>query len=312
MIGPKIWTEGDEILATDLNKTGIGLRALEKSTPDMQLAVEPGVVSISGTIVKYAGGNSGSFSAPSSNPRIDLLCIDSAGALSIVQGTEAASPSAPTYPAGKYVIAEVYLRVGATSIKNTDDSTNGYIYRDVRAFFTGAGDQMVETFIAAETIAADDAVAIGDYQTDGGVLMDTHKTTSGQANGSGALNFSGPISVGNNANRILLVFYYQQGGSGQGSWSWNGSSMTSIIDTTMPSSGGRVGCLYLLAPSTGSQTLAITGLSANVGVRIWIYSYYNAKQSGQPDNSNSKGGTTSTSAAITPNTSVSARRASQR
>lgn len=79
----------------------------------------------------YPGGNSPTFSAPSgSDERIDLLLMDSAGTLSIVQGTAVTPPTvpfAPAYPTTKLPLAEIYLRGGMSSIKNDDDSTNGYI-----------------------------------------------------------------------------------------------------------------------------------------------------------------------------------------
>ncbi len=104
----------------------------QQSTPNMTLYVEAGIFYIGNTRVIFAGGNSPSFTAPTTNPRIDILTIDSAGTLAITQGTEAASPSVPTYPTDKIVICEVYNRVGETSIKDTSDGTNGYISNDTR------------------------------------------------------------------------------------------------------------------------------------------------------------------------------------
>lgn len=106
----------------------------QQSSPDMTLKIESGVVFVGATRVIYAGGNTPSFSAPSSNPRIDIVTIDSAGTIAITQGSEAASPVAPSYPFNKLVICEVYNRVGETSIKTNDDTSNGYIYNDVRGY----------------------------------------------------------------------------------------------------------------------------------------------------------------------------------
>lgn len=131
----KVWQAGEEITAAALNHTDMGLKALAQSSPDMTLAVDPGMIKFDvATMLKYAGGNSSAFTAPSSNPRIDILTITSGGSLGITQGSEAASPSAPTYPTDKFVICEVYLRVGSTSIKNIDDGSNAYIYKDARPF----------------------------------------------------------------------------------------------------------------------------------------------------------------------------------
>ncbi|KKK85192.1 hypothetical protein LCGC14_2775770, partial [marine sediment metagenome] len=95
------------------------------------------------TLVSFAGGNSSSFTAPTTNPRIDLLVLNSSGALERVVGTEAASPTPPTYPTDKIVICEVFNRVGQTSVKNVDDTVQGYISKNVRPFLnlgvSGAG-----------------------------------------------------------------------------------------------------------------------------------------------------------------------------
>lgn len=131
----KQWSAGEEITAAKLNKTGnTNFWARQQSTPNMTLYVEDGVANIQGTIVKYASGNSPTFVAPTSNPRIDLLCINNAGTLSVVQGTEAASPSAPTYPSDKLVICEIYLRVSTTALYNDDQGSNGYIYKNTLPF----------------------------------------------------------------------------------------------------------------------------------------------------------------------------------
>ncbi len=119
--------------AADLNDivTHIkGLGAYAQATPDMTLKIRAGVFNVNGVVVKYAGGNSPAFTAPGSNNRIDVLYLDINGTATVLQGTSGASPSAPDYPTNAYVICEVYLRSASTSLKNTDDATNGYIYRN--------------------------------------------------------------------------------------------------------------------------------------------------------------------------------------
>jgi len=70
---------GDDALDSDYNNlrkdvlVSLGLVAGEQDSPDLTLQVTAGVVMIQGTVVKFAGGNSPSFTAPSSDPRIDLL-----------------------------------------------------------------------------------------------------------------------------------------------------------------------------------------------------------------------------------------------
>ena len=64
-------------------------------------------------------------------PSVNLVSINGSGALVVTGGGEAASPTAPSLPAGNLAIATIYHRVGETSIKDADDATNGYI-TDIR------------------------------------------------------------------------------------------------------------------------------------------------------------------------------------
>lgn len=140
------------VTADNLNITGYtGLWVYEQSTPDMTLAVASGVAIIGGTKVVYAGGNSGTFTAPGSNNRIDLLCIDVTGTLSIVQGTAAASPTVPTYPPDKLVLAEVYLRTGTTAINQFDAGSHGYINRDARPMSINRTGYLAKSFTPVDT-----------------------------------------------------------------------------------------------------------------------------------------------------------------
>lgn len=113
---------------------GSMLLAHQQATPAMTLYVEAGVYYVGTARVIFGGGNTPSFTAPTTNPRIDLVTADSSGNLAIVQGTEAASPSAPSYPRNKVVVCEVYHVVGETALYDNDAqvSGQGYILNDVR------------------------------------------------------------------------------------------------------------------------------------------------------------------------------------
>jgi hypothetical protein len=104
----------------------------------MKLFVEAGVVYVNGTRVIYAGGSTPAVTAPAANPRIDVLTIDSSGTLAWTTGAENASPVAPTYPANKVAVCELYNVVGETSLyDNSNQQTNqGYVLNDVRPFLT--------------------------------------------------------------------------------------------------------------------------------------------------------------------------------
>lgn len=144
----KNWDKGEEITAEGLNDQGLKVAAQDPA--DMTLHVFPGVAIVDGTIVKYAGGDTGTFVAPSSDDRIDIVSIDAAGDINITQGSEDPSPTAPAYPSDETVLCEVYLRPGCTEILNEDDSSEAYISLDARPL--GAGITLID-----ETAGAADA-----------------------------------------------------------------------------------------------------------------------------------------------------------
>ncbi len=68
------------------------------------------------------------MTAPSGNPRIDTVQVNLfTNAIEVLTGVEAGSPSAPAISADSIKIAEIFHRVGETSIEDADDASNGYI-----------------------------------------------------------------------------------------------------------------------------------------------------------------------------------------
>lgn len=91
----------------------------------------------------YANGtrvtstNSGSSWASTSGDMYISFDITMQGVtytLTRTAGTESVTPVAPNLPSNSFPIAQIYNRVGQTSIKDIDDTTNGYILKDMRSF----------------------------------------------------------------------------------------------------------------------------------------------------------------------------------
>jgi len=103
----------------------------EQTTPDLTVQVRTGFA-LGPTYLLGASDaetlpESGTFTAPTSDPRIDSIGIRESGEWVIETGTESATPTPPTLDADVIHLADVYLRVGAVSIKNSDDSSNAYL-----------------------------------------------------------------------------------------------------------------------------------------------------------------------------------------
>lgn len=138
-----------------------------KDTPDMQVLVDAGSLFLAdSTLVSNAQQTSATIVAPVTNPRIDRIVInDQTGVVSVIAGTEAASPTAPAITAGTRPIAQILLQTSSTVISNsmiTDERVvETYNFAAfVRTLLDDAdAAAFVETLrnsLAAETVTADD------------------------------------------------------------------------------------------------------------------------------------------------------------
>jgi hypothetical protein len=107
------------------------LKIRAQATPDMTVRIEPGILVgpayLAGLSVGETLPLSGVFTAPTANPRIDSIGLLESGEWVITTGTEAESPTAPSLPDGAVCLANLFLRVGATSILDTDDTAQAYL-----------------------------------------------------------------------------------------------------------------------------------------------------------------------------------------
>ena len=120
-------TSGD-ILIDNVYKQGTYLRVIEQSTPGMTVRALAGIAVVNGYGVYFASTeNSGTITAPTVNPRIDIIRVNSSG-LSIVTGAEAASPVPPEVGDDYAILAYIYNRTTETQIDTYDGGgTEGYI-----------------------------------------------------------------------------------------------------------------------------------------------------------------------------------------
>lgn len=91
-------------------------------TANMKIQVDAGFVyDLAGTLTTVSAQETGTITAPATNPRWDRVVLNpSTGVISVVTGTEGASPTIPAIPAGRIPVCRVLLTVGKTSILNAD------------------------------------------------------------------------------------------------------------------------------------------------------------------------------------------------
>lgn len=125
--------------------------------------------------------------------------------------------------------------------------------------------KIIKSYVCGDTITAGQPVCLYPYQSDGGVLKDT----SG-ASGNGSTGQS--ITIGNNANRALVVIATAVDGSTVPTATFGGVSMTAV------QTQGATVLFYLNAPATGAGTLTLS-----TSCSYTYHSLYNVSQSGQPE-----------------------------
>lgn len=278
-----------------LNQIGAGPSISAQAVPDMTVVVGAGVVLISGVFYKIDEQDSPTMSAPATNPRIDLVYINLLGTVSIATGTESATPEAPEYQG--IPLGEIYHRTGATSIKNTDDTTNSYYLRDARPLDDGGGSAkaLLGTYGTIDGTTTPVPVSV----VDSGQIVPTDANASGsegfvgfvteeidgEANTAQYLASGDPGGSDTNVNaydltapagnnRLLLVYfcYYTPSASLPTSVTWGGVALTKVIDTFTSGgdTGGQVWALEIGdAVSDETQSLAFNGGTATNNVR-WI------------------------------------------
>ncbi|MCE5342313.1 MAG: phage baseplate upper protein [Eubacteriales bacterium] len=98
-----------------------GLAVAAQSTPNMTVNVASGVLyKADGTRqAPTANAALAVTAADATNPRIDIVYISSAGVVSYLAGTAAATPTIPSVPSGGLLDAQINVTAAATTITNT-------------------------------------------------------------------------------------------------------------------------------------------------------------------------------------------------
>lgn len=120
-----------------------GLACTPQGTPDLTVAVAKGAVLTNGLLKAVAAGNVTIGAADATNPRIDLIVINSSGTKAVRAGTAAAAPKPPARTANDVVIGMVYVPANDTTI-SADQIT------DLRVMRT-RGPICIYKTVAAET-----------------------------------------------------------------------------------------------------------------------------------------------------------------
>jgi hypothetical protein len=122
----KMYMEPALVRRQIIEKTGYGvfsgLGVTAQGTPNMTVAVAAGICYMQ-TGTRYspiANAALAITSANVTNPRIDIVYVNSSGVIAYLSGAAAATPSAPALPTGGLLLAEISVAAGTTTIQSAN------------------------------------------------------------------------------------------------------------------------------------------------------------------------------------------------
>lgn len=207
----------------------------DPTTPDMTIKVGAGRLVALGSLVSKVIQTSGTITAPTTNDRIDRVLLSKAdGTISIVSGSESATPTAPAITAGYVSLAQIYLTPAHTEIIN-DDIT------DERTFGTTGG-------LSAQA----DEVITGSWRFNNG-LTQFGSAAPGSAWHSSwdVLEISATASLGGSGTGINIA----ENAYFDGTWKYLNTDSASTFTATN-------GNLHLYTAASGTAGTAITWKTA--------------------------------------------------
>jgi hypothetical protein len=123
-----------------LTRLGVAFAPRAQATPNMTVALDAGHIFNGTDLTEVPPQTTAAITAPATNPRIDRVVIDRlTGVVSVVTGTENATPVAPAFPTGTVPIARVLLQPGMTVITNDAITDERSLYSLGSSGSTGGG-----------------------------------------------------------------------------------------------------------------------------------------------------------------------------
>jgi|SRR5215831_967127 len=152
-----------DILAAGFSWTGVvtGCAVTAQGTPNMTVAVAAGTVCVNGAVATVTAGNVTITTADATNPRFDLICVDSAGVKSAVAGTPAANPVFPS-AGGKLVLAAVRVPAAIASI-SAAKIVDKRVMNTINTLYFGSAADTNLYRTASTVLKTDGSFRVGNY-----------------------------------------------------------------------------------------------------------------------------------------------------
>jgi len=257
-----------DILAAGYSGSGVisGCAVTAQGTPNMTVAVASGVVSVAGVRASVTGANSTIGTADGTDPRFDMITVNSSGTIATTAGTAAAVPELPSIPSNSVVLALIFVPASDTTIATVQIT-------DKRVFVSsGSAGGVLDDIIMG--IGSDSDIAILNRSTSLSADAEVTNIIEGTSDHLGVAANS--LIVSNVTNDGDIMFVVSDAGNSKGLLKLDGANGRVVIhggDLLM--SGAQkiyfydVGGEYM---SSDGSTLTITGTTAltpSIGATAW-------------------------------------------
>lgn len=133
--GTEYKTNLDNSIAV-ISEWGASFAPHEQDTPNMTIRLDAGTLFTGTALVVLAALDTGTITAPATNPRKDIVTLDPTGGgssppvyIGVTTGSESATPADPSIASGLIPIARINLTTSTTAIANTDiDDLRGAVW----------------------------------------------------------------------------------------------------------------------------------------------------------------------------------------
>jgi hypothetical protein len=123
----------DDITSGKPNYRNTITSLVTESTPNaMTVEIAAGAGQVGGITVNWSSATTGTITAPSVNPRIDIVVVNSDNTITVVTGAEAATPVVPTVASTQLALARIDLTTATATITNSEITNyNGYVWSQI-------------------------------------------------------------------------------------------------------------------------------------------------------------------------------------
>ena len=256
-----------DILAAGYSGSGVisGCAVTAQGSPNMTVAVASGVVSVAGVRASVTGANATIGTADGTNPRFDMITINSSGAIATTAGTAAAVPELPNIPSVSIVLALIFVPASDTTIATVQIT-------DKRVFISNGGSGVLDNIIWNFGSDGDAAMVLSSAI----IAADAEVTNVIEGTSDHLATTANSLIISNVTNDGDILFVVSDGGNSKGLLHLDGANGRVVIhggDLLM--SGAQkiyfydVGGEYM---SSNGSTLTITGATAltpTIGATAW-------------------------------------------